>query len=138
MLQKARNYFLGKRLQLSRLTPMETSEGPSGSITTYFVVYVVILAISALQILIAYSNVEGSRIFFRMLGLAIVQAGLAITFFMHIKSEKRNLALFLLPATLFVLAMMNMIWSDSFLLLTMRSFALYAVGGEKGSIAEGI
>ena len=102
---------------------METSEGPSGSITTYFVVYVVILAISALQILIAYSNVEGSRIFFRMLGLAIVQAGLAITFFMHMKSEKRNLALFLLPATLFVLAMMNMIWSDSFRLLSMRPFA---------------
>ena len=102
---------------------METSEGPSGSVTTYLVVYIVILAISALQILIAYSNVEGSRIFFRMLGLAIVQAGLAITFFMHMKSEKRNLALFLLPATLFVLAMMNMIWSDSFRLLTMRPFA---------------
>jgi cytochrome c oxidase subunit 4 len=102
---------------------METSEGPSGGGTTYLVVYVVIIAISALQILIAYSNVEGSRIFFRMLGLAIVQAGLAITFFMHMKSEKRNLALFLLPATLFVLAMMNMLWSDSFRLLTMRPFA---------------
>ena len=101
---------------------METSEGPSGSITTYLVVYVAILAISALQILIAYSHVEGARIFLRMLALAIVQAGLAVTFFMHMKSEKRNLALFLLPATLFVLAMMNMIWSDSFRLLNMRPF----------------
>ena len=101
---------------------METSEGPSGSIATYLIVYVVILAISALQILIAYSNVEGSRIFMRMLALAIVQAGLAITFFMHMKSEKRNLALFLLPATVFVLVMMNMIWSDSFRLLHMRPF----------------
>lgn len=102
---------------------METSEGPSGSIATYLIVYVVILAISALQIVIAYSNVEGARIFLRMLALAIVQAGLAITFFMHMKSEKRNLALFLLPATLFVLAMMNMIWSDSFRLLNMRPFS---------------
>ena len=102
---------------------METSEGPSGSIATYLAVYIVILAISALQILIAYSNAEGSRIFLRMLALAIVQAGLAIAFFMHMKSEKRNLALFLLPATLFVLAMMNMIWSDSFRLLNMRPFA---------------
>ena len=102
---------------------METSQGPSGSVTTYLVVYVVILAISVLQILIAYSNIEGSRIFLRMLALAIVQAGLAITFFMHMKSEKRNLALFLLPATLFVLAMMNMFWSDSFRLLNMRPFA---------------
>ena len=102
---------------------METSEGPSGGITTYLVVYVAILAISGVQILVAYSNAEASRMVFRMLALAIVQAGLAITFFMHMKSEKRNLALFLLPATVFVLAMMNMIWSDSFRLLTMRPFA---------------
>jgi len=102
---------------------METSEGPSGSIGTYLAVYVAILAISGLQILIAYSNVDAPRALFRMLALAIVQAGLAITFFMHMKSEKRNLALFLLPATAFVLAMMNMIWSDSFRLLTMRPFA---------------
>jgi len=102
---------------------METSEGRSGGLTTYLVVYVLILAIAGLQILIAYSNVEGSRIFMRMLALAIVQAGLAIMFFMHMKSEKRNLALFLLPATMFVLAMMNMFWSDSFRLLNMRPFA---------------
>jgi cytochrome c oxidase subunit IV len=102
---------------------METFEGPSGSVTTYLVVYVAILAISGLQILVAYSSIETARMLFRMLALAIVQAGLAITFFMHMKSEKRNLALFLLPATVFVLAMMNMIWSDSFRLLTMRPFA---------------
>lgn len=102
---------------------METSEGPSGGITTYIVVYVVILVISALQILIAYSNVEGSRIFVRMFLLAVIQAGLAITFFMHMKSEKRTLAFFLLPATVFVLAMMNMFWADSYRLLNLRPFA---------------
>ena len=102
---------------------METSEGPSGNVASYIAVYIAILAISGLQILVAYSSVETSRMLFRMLALAIVQAGLAITFFMHMKSEKRNLALFLLPATVFVLAMMNMIWSDSFRLLTMRPFA---------------
>jgi len=102
---------------------MEISEGRSGGIGTYLVVYVAILAISGVQILIAYSNIEASHMVFRMLALAIVQAALAITFFMHMKSEKRNLALFLLPATVFVLAMMNMIWSDSFRLLTMRPFS---------------
>ncbi|SRR5258708_8833876 len=102
---------------------METSEAPSGGITTYIVVYVCILAIAALQIVIAYQNIDGAQMFLRMLLLAILQAGLAITFFMHMKSERRNLALFLLPATVFVLAMMNMIWSDSFRLLNMRPFS---------------
>jgi cytochrome c oxidase subunit IV len=99
---------------------MDTAEGPSGGLTTYIVVYIAILALSALQIAIAYENIDGSQMLLRMLSVAIVQAGLAITFFMHMKSEKRSLALFLLPATVFVLAMMNMFWSDSFRLLTMR------------------
>lgn len=101
---------------------MNSSEHQS-SMTTYLVVYVAILAISALQILVAYEHIDVYRIFIRMLLLAIVQAGLAITVFMHMRSEKRSLALFLLPATVFVLTMMNMIWSDSFRLLNMRPFA---------------
>jgi cytochrome c oxidase subunit IV len=102
---------------------MNASEKPGGGLGTYFAVYFVILALSGLQILIAYQHIDGSQMFLRMLLVAVLQAGLAITFFMHMKSEKRNLALFLLPATVFVLAMMNMIWSDSFRLLNMRPFA---------------
>lgn len=102
---------------------MNSSEHQSSSLTTYLAVYIVILAISGLQILIAYQHIDVYRIFVRMLLLAIVQAALAITFFMHMRSEKRTLALFLLPATVFVLTMMNMIWSDSFRLLHLRPFA---------------
>lgn len=102
---------------------MNSSEHQSSSLTMYLLVYIAILVISALQILIAYQNIDVYRIFIRMLLLAIVQAGLAVTFFMHMRSEKRTLALFLLPAALFVLAMMNMFWSDSFRLLNMRPFA---------------
>ncbi len=102
---------------------METSEGPSGSLATYFVVYASILVLAALQIRIAYEHIDGSQIFLRMLLIAIVQAGLAVMFFMHMRSEERSLALFLVPVTVFVLAMMNMFWADSFRLLTMRPFA---------------
>lgn len=102
---------------------MNPGEKQSDGLTMYLLIYVVILAISGLQILIAYEHIDVYRIFIRMLLLAIIQAGLAITFFMHMRSEKRTLALFLLPATVFVLTMMNMIWSDSFRLLTMRPFA---------------
>src|ERR1041385_8354871 len=102
---------------------MNSTEPQSSSLAMYLVVYFAILVISALQILIAYQHIDAYRIFIRMLLLAIVQAGLAVTFFMHMRSEKRTLALFLLPAALFVLAMMNMFWSDSFRLLNMRPFA---------------
>jgi cytochrome c oxidase subunit IV len=78
---------------------MDSTDHQSSSLTTYLAVYVVILVISGLQILIAYENIDAYRIFIRMLLLAIIQAGLAVTFFMH------------------------MIWSDSFRLLNMRPFA---------------
>jgi cytochrome c oxidase subunit IV len=102
---------------------MNSSQDRGSSLTMYLLVYVAILFISAVQILVAYEHIDVYRIFIRMLLLAIIQAGLAITFFMHMRSEKRTLALFLLPATVFVLTMMNMIWSDSFRLLNMRPFA---------------
>ncbi len=102
---------------------MNTAEGPSGGLTVYILVYAAILALSGVQILTAYERIDGSQMLLRMLSIAIIQAGLAITFFMHMKSARRTLALFLLPATIFVLAMMNMIWSDSFRLLTMRPFS---------------
>jgi len=41
---------------------------------------------------------------------------------MHLAEERRSLFLTLIPATIFVLLMMNMIWSDSFRLLHMKPF----------------
>jgi len=58
-----------------------------------------------------------------MLILAAVQAYLAVMFFMHLRDEKANLRLALIPATLFVLVMMNMVWADSFRLISMKPFA---------------
>jgi cytochrome c oxidase subunit IV len=43
-------------------------------------------------------------------------------YFMHMKQERSSFFWSLIPATIFVLLMMNMIWSDSFRLLRMRPF----------------
>ena len=71
---------------------METPER-SGRLTTYFAVYVCLLAISALQILIAYRSLEGLQTAVHA-ALAVVQAILMITFFMHMKSEQCNFGVF--------------------------------------------
>jgi cytochrome c oxidase subunit IV len=57
-----------------------------------------------------------------LLGLALCSAGLGLIYFMHLAEEGRGLFLSLIPATIFVLLMRNMIWSDSFRLLRMDSF----------------
>jgi cytochrome c oxidase subunit IV len=82
--------------------------------------YGIILAIAALQVLMAYHTAPGKQLMLQMLALALVQGGIAIAFFMHLRDEKRSLILALIPTTIFVLVMMNMIWSDSFRLFRMH------------------
>ena len=101
---------------------MNSAEKHSGGLTTYLVVYVCILALAGVQIVLAYQHTEGAQLFFRMLSVALVQAWLAVMFFMHMRTERRSLVLSLGLYTVFVLLMMNMIWSDSFRLLHMRPF----------------
>jgi caa(3)-type oxidase subunit IV len=79
----------------------------------YVVVYLCILAIAILQFVIAYSNITGPQMFARMLFLAVVEAALALLFFMHL-SENHGLLWFVLIFTVFVLLAMQYGWTDSF------------------------
>jgi heme/copper-type cytochrome/quinol oxidase subunit 4 len=88
-----------------------------GSLKSDVVVYVVILALACVQVFFLKGHL------FAMLSVAVVQAILAVNFFMHLGSEKSTLRLALIPGTLFVLVMLNMIWADSYRLMSMKPFA---------------
>lgn len=92
-------------------------DSKQGSMKSDVVVYVVILALACVQVFLLKGHL------FAMLSVAVVQAILAVFYFMHLGSEKPTLRLALIPGTLFVLVMMNMIWADSFRLMTMKPFA---------------
>ncbi len=93
------------------------------SLKTDIIVYVIILVIAGLQVLIAYRGGTIGQHVIEFLSLAIIQAGLGVMFFMHLFQEKRSLMFALIPATVFVLLMMNVIWSDSFRLIQMKPWA---------------
>jgi cytochrome c oxidase subunit IV len=88
-----------------------------GKLTTYFVVYFLILIAAGLQFVIAYQHLDASQRFERMFLVATVEAGLAIMFFMHLLAERRSLLWFVAIFTLFVLATMQYSWPDSFRIL---------------------
>jgi caa(3)-type oxidase subunit IV len=94
----------------------------SDSLKTDIIIYLCMLALSGLQVVLAYRQAEGTQLLVRMLAVALLQAGLGGMYFMHLRDERRSLRLTLIPATIFVILMMNMIWSDSFRLLRMRPF----------------
>jgi|SRR5580692_5761604 caa(3)-type oxidase subunit IV len=92
----------------------------SGSMSTTYMIYGAILVIAVVQIVVAMSLGPSLP---RMLILAAIQAYLAVMFFMHLRNEKPSLRLALIPGTIFVLVMMNMIWADSFRVIALRAFA---------------
>ena len=96
---------------------MATAEGQSSNSTKYIVVYLCILAIAGLQFVIAYSNLDGSQMFTRMLVLACAEAVLAVLFFMHLWVDSRGLRWFVAVFTVFVLLAMQYGWTDSYRLL---------------------
>jgi caa(3)-type oxidase subunit IV len=77
-------------------------------------VYVCLLALAGLQFVIAYQNIDAWQMGARMMAVALVEAGLAVLFFMHLWVEKRGFLLFVAVFTGFVLLTMQYGWTDSF------------------------
>jgi heme/copper-type cytochrome/quinol oxidase subunit 4 len=95
---------------------MAMAEAHKSNTGKYVVVYLCILAIAGLQFVIAYSNITADQMFTRMLFLAIIEAALALLFFMHL-SDNRGLKWFVVIFTVSVLLGMQYGWTDSFRLL---------------------
>jgi len=77
------------------------------------IVYFCMLALAGIQFFIAYQDISASQMFARMLIVAIVEAALALLFFMHL-SENRGLRWFVLIFTVAVILGMQYGWTDSF------------------------
>jgi caa(3)-type oxidase subunit IV len=101
---------------------MNTAEKQSG-VGKYFVVYLCMLIIPALEVVVAYQHIGRSHMLMAMLSLAIIEALLGVLFFMHLATEKPRFILFVAVFTLFVMATINYGWTDSFRLLVGAPFA---------------
>jgi caa(3)-type oxidase subunit IV len=101
---------------------MAASKKSGNAIAKYLPVYFALLAIAVLEVFLAYQHFSTGSLLVILLTLALCGGTLALRYFMHLAQETRGLFLTLIPALIFVLLMMNMIWTDSFRLLHMRPF----------------
>jgi heme/copper-type cytochrome/quinol oxidase subunit 4 len=88
----------------------------SGGMGRDLVVYIFLLVLAGIQFVIAYENISTGQMFTRMLAVAVIEAGLALLFFMHL-SENRGLRWFVLIFTVAVLLGLQYGWTDSFRLV---------------------
>ena len=101
----------------------KAEEHKSDGIGKDLVVYVCLLALAGLQFVVAYQNLDITQEFVRMLAVAIVEAGLAVMFFMHLWTERRGFMLFVIIFTVSVLLGMQYGWTDSSRMLVGAPFS---------------
>jgi heme/copper-type cytochrome/quinol oxidase subunit 4 len=101
---------------------MTAASGSGNVIRKYLPVYFVLLGIFLVEVFLAFQRLPIVALVVILLLLALSSAALGLMYFMHLAAERRSLFLSLIPVTIFVLLMMNAIWSDSFRLLHMRPF----------------
>jgi heme/copper-type cytochrome/quinol oxidase subunit 4 len=99
---------------------MSAAAASGNVIRKYLPVYFVLLGIFLVEVFLSFRDFSTPSLVVMLLFLAVCSAALGLMYFMHLNQERRNLFLSLIPVTIFVLLMMNMIWSDSVRLLHMR------------------
>jgi cytochrome c oxidase subunit IV len=78
-----------------------------------------LLVLTGGEVFLAYQDLPLKMMLVILMGLSIIKASLIISYFMHLRYERRSLVLTLMPALVFVICMMFVVFPDSFRLLTM-------------------
>lgn len=87
---------------------------------TFLVVWAWLLVLTGIETVLAYQHLEFKVMLVVLMTLSIIKASLIISYFMHLLYERRSLVLTLMPALIFVIGMLTIIFPDSVRLLNMR------------------
>jgi cytochrome c oxidase subunit 4 len=89
--------------------------------STFVWVWVWLVAITSIEVFLAYEHLRPELMLTILLGLSVIKAALIMSYFMHLKFEKLSLVFWLVPALVFCISMMLIIFfPDSGRLLHMR------------------
>ena len=86
----------------------------------YVVVWLGLVLIAGLEVILTYQHLPTRTLLASFLVLAVIEAGLAVMYLMHLKFERKSLFWSLIPYTIFVLFMMDHVWPDAFRAASMR------------------
>ena len=93
---------------------------PSPGLRFYVVLWAGLLGIVIVEVLLTYAGLRPLALTISLLALALIEAGVALMYFMHLKYERPILFWSLIPALIFVLVMFDHFWPDAFRVTSMR------------------
>lgn len=92
-----------------------------GSNKLFVGVWIALLGLTAFEVFLAYLRLPSVIMLTILVGLSLIKAALIVSYFMHLRFEKLGLFLLLIPAMVFCICMMLiMFFPDSVRLMNMR------------------
>lgn len=95
-------------------------EHVAGSKRLFLFVWGWLVALTGGEVFLAYQHLQIKVMLGLLMTLSIIKASLIIAYFMHLRFERRSLALTLMPALVFVVGMLFVFFPDSIRLYEMR------------------
>jgi cytochrome c oxidase subunit IV len=97
------------------------AEHDEGTNRFFSIIWIYLLAMTAVEVVLAYVQLFSVGIMlFILMALSFVKAGLIVGYFMHLKYEKRSLAISIIPATVVVMSLLMIFFPDGFRALALR------------------
>ncbi len=79
-----------------------------------------LLALTGIEVFLAYERIGLRLMLTLLMGLSVIKASLIISYFMHLRYERRSLVLTLMPAMVMIIMLLFIFFADSFRLYHMR------------------
>lgn len=83
----------------------------------FYIVWGVLLAITAVEVVLAYERLQPVRMLSILLALSLVKAGLIISWFMHMRYEVTRMRRLMMASLVVCLALMCVFFPDAFRIL---------------------
>ncbi len=85
----------------------------TGSMRPMYIVWAWLVGLTALEVVLAYLKTPIFWMLIMLLGLSLVKAAMIMAYFMHLKFERLNLVLTLIPAMVGTILLLNIFYPDA-------------------------
>jgi len=101
-------------------THVEETYNHGPGIPTFAKVWAALLAMTAIEVFLAYMQTPMMIMLTVLLGLSVIKAAFIIAYFMHLKFERLSLFLTLFPMLIFCIVLMLIFLGDAYRIPMMR------------------
>jgi len=98
----------------------QIEEAVGGTTKTFSMVWIALLAITGIEIFLAYEQLPSLIMLTLLMGLSVIKAALIIAYFMHLKFERFSLFLTLFPMLVVCILLLFIFMPDAIRLLQHR------------------